>query len=361
MALNTDHKLYIAVGVLAVLIGAYALQSKKQKEEAVTYSAEGRSAELPKLEFNDEAIKKIDKIVINTPAGDAGKASEVTLEKKGEEWQISKPVAAKANDSNVKSLVDNLKTLKVSESIDPSKDAYAKHGVSDDKAVHAVFYKGSEVAADFYFGDGGTRGQMTRVAGRDGVWAVKGYSSYLYSRELKDWRDRTLLKFDDAKAKSVDIKNEHGEFVFSKDGDKWSGKFKKAKTPAGKAIERFDPEKVKDLLRAYKALSADSFADGKSDADTGLDKPSATLTIVLDDGAKKVLEIGKTAEGSSKWARVSDVKEVVSIGSWNADWATAELSKFQKPDDKKDGGGAAAAEPAMPSMPSMPMMPEEGH
>jgi len=360
MALNTDQKLYIAVGVLAVMGGALYFQNKKQKEEAVTYSAEGRSAELPKLDYNDEAIKKIDKIVINTPAGDAGKASEVTLEKKGEEWAITKPVSAKANDSNVKSLVDNLKTLKVSESIDPSKDGYAKYGVSDDKSVHAVFYKGKDTAADFYFGDGGTRGQMTRIAGRDGVWAIKGYSSYLYSRELKDWRDRTLLKFDDAKAKSVDIKNENGEFVFTRDGDKWNGKFKKAKTPAAKEIERFDPEKVKDLLRAYKALSADNFADGKSSADTGLDKPSATLTIVLEDGAKKVLELGKTAEGSNKWAKVSDFNEIVSIGSWNADWVTAELSKFQKPDDKKKDGGAAAAAPEpAPSMPMMPAMPDE--
>lgn len=353
MALSTDQKLYIAVGVLVVLGGAYYFQNKKQKEEAATYTAETRTAELPKLEFNDEAIKKIDKVVITQQPGDAGKPPEVTLEKKGDEWQLTKPVHAKANDSNVKSLVDNLKTLKVSEVIDSSKDAYAKYGVSDDKALHAMFYKGNELAGEFWFGESGSRGQMTRLQNRDGVYAVKGYSSYLYSRDTKDWRDRTLLKFDDTKAKTVEIKNENGDFVFTKAGDKWDAKFKKAKTPAGKDIERFDPEKVKDLLRAYKSLTADNFADGKSVADTGLDKPAATVTILLDDGAKKVLEVGKSAEGSSKWARVSDVKEIVSIGSWNADWATADVAKFQKSDEKKGANkdNKAGAPPTPPPVP----------
>jgi hypothetical protein len=356
-SMTTDKKLYVALGVLALLAVALYVQNKKQKEEDASYSAETATAELPKLEFNDDAIKKIDRIVITQAAGDAGKPPEVALEKKGEEWQLAKPSSAKANDANVKSLVENLKSLKVVEAINPSKDSYAKYGLGDDKALHAVFYKGGDVAADLWFGDSGSRGQMTRIAGKDGVYAVKGYSSYLYSRDVKDWRDRTLFKFEDTKAKSVEIKNENGVFVFNKDGDKWTAKYKAAKAPAGKDIERFDPEKVKDLLRAYKALNADAFADGKSAADTGLDAPAATLTITLDDGAKKVLEIGKTAEGTNRWARANGVADIVSIGSWNADWATAKVDKFQKPDekkgDKKDGGGDTPP-PGMPGMPGMP-------
>jgi hypothetical protein len=357
MAMSTDKKLYIAVGVLAVMGIALYVQNQKQKADAATYTADAVTAELPKIEFNDESIKKIDKVVIKQAASaDAGKPpQEVELVKKGEEWQVQKPVTAKANDANVKSLIDNLKTLKVGESINPSKDAYGEYGLSDDKALHAVFYKGAEVAGDFYFGESGSRGQMTRIAGKDGVFAIKGYSSYLYARDVKDWRDRTVFKFEDTKAKTVDIVNANGTFAFVKDGENWKGKFKKAKDPAAKEIPKFDQEKVKDLLRAYKALSADGFADGKSEVDTGLDKPVATVTITLDDGAKKTLEIGKTAEGTAKWARASGVGEIISVGSWNADWATAELSKFQKSDDKKDDKAAGGAPPGM--MPGMPGMP----
>jgi hypothetical protein len=332
----TDKKLILAVVILAGLGAALYFQSKKEKEEALTYSAEGRSAELPKLTFTDEDTKKIDKITITQPAGDAGKAPEVELEKKGESWEVTKPIAARASETNVKSLVDNLKTLKVTELIDPGKDAYAKHGVADDKAVHAVFHKGKDVAAEFWFGDGGSRGQMTRIAGRDGVYAVKGYSSYLYSRDLKGWRDLTIFKFEDKDAESVEVSNESGIFSFALANDAWTGKHKAPKALAAKDIERFDPEKVKDLLRAYKSLNAADFAEGKSLADTGLDKPGAKVTIKMKGGAAThVLEVGGTAEGSNRWVKRNGSDQIFSISSWSADWATAKPEKFQKPEDKK--------------------------
>lgn len=368
MALSTEKKLMIAVGVLAVLGGAVYVQNKKQQEEAQTYTAEGRKAELPKLEISEEQTKSIDKIVLSKPPGDAGKGVDVTLVKKGEAWEVSAPVTAAANQTNVSSLLGNLKTLKISEEIDPSTAAYEKFGVSDGKALHATFFKGADKVTELWFGESGSRGQMTRVAGRDGVYSVKGYSSFLYDREVKDWRDRTVFKFDEEKVKAVEITNENGTFMFAvaggkAEGDagakdaKWTGKFKGAKDPAAKAIERFDDAKVKDAIRAYKGLNADNFAEGKTDADTGLDKPSATITFTLDDGAKKTLHIGKSAEGSSKWAKVEGSSETISVGSWAADWATGKLDKFQKPDDKKKGD--AGAEP--PDMPGMGMPPGMGH
>lgn len=379
MALTTDKKLMIAVGVLAVLGGAVYMQNKKQKEEAQSYTAEGRKAELPKLEISEEQTKSIDKIVLSKPPGDAGKGVEVTLTKKGETWEVTAPVTAAANQTNVTSLISNLKTLKITEEIDPSANAYDKFGVADGKALHATFFKGADKVTELWFGDSGSRGQMTRVAGRDGVYSVKGYSSFLYDREIKDWRDRTVFKFEEDKVKAVDITNENGTFTFAMaeggkaEGDagakeaKWSGKFKGPKDPAAKAIERFDDAKVKDAIRAYKGLNADNFAEGKTDADTGLDKPSATITFTLADGAKKTLHIGKSAEGSSKWAKVEGSSETISVGSWAADWATGKLDKFQKPDPKKGDAGAEAPPsmggmpPGMGLPPGMGMPPGMGH
>ena len=61
------------------------------------------------------------------------------------------------------------------------------------------------------------------------------------------------------------------------------------------------------MLRAYKALNADDFGDGKSLADTGLDKPEATVTISLKDGAGTyTLLVGKTATGRNRWAKRGD-------------------------------------------------------
>lgn len=339
MALSTDKKLLIAVGALAVLGGIFYVQNKKQKEEAKSYTAETRSAELPKLELGDDKLKTIDEITITKAGQDGGATTTVTLKKTGENWQVTAPVTAAANDTNVKSLIDNLKTLEIKESIDPSKDAYAKFGVSDDKALHAVFKKGADVVADLYFGESGTRGQMTRIAGKDGVYSVKGYSSFLYDREVKDWRDRTVFKFDEDKVKAVEITNENGSFLFAKDGDTWTAKHKGPKAPMAKALEKFDDSKVKDAIRAFKGLNADGFGEGKKLSDVNLETPLATITFTLSDDAKRTLSFGATAEGTSRWAKKGDSEEILSLGSWAADWAFAKADKFQKSDDKKDDKG----------------------
>jgi hypothetical protein len=334
--MNAEVKLYAAVGVLAVLGGALFLTNKKQKEEEATYTLAGQSKELPKIAITEDDVKAIDKIVL-TKAGDedGGAGREVELTKKGEDWRLTRPVDAAANASNVKSLLDNLKTLKVTELIDASKASYDKFKVSDSKGLHAVFTKGGATVLDAWFGENGGRGQMSRIAGKDGVYAIKGYSSYLYDRETKGWRDQTIFKFEDTAVNAVTIDNEHGSFSFTKSGDKWSAKLKEPKG-AAKDLDKFDDSKLKDMLRAYKSLNADGFADkDKTPADLGLDKPAATVVIALNDGAKREVKVGATAEGSSRWVQATGVSDLVSISSWAADWALAEPKKFQKADEPK--------------------------
>lgn len=342
MALDTEKKLYIAVGVLAVLGGGLYLQSQKEKEEAAAHTLSGAAKDLPKIALTEDQTKGIDRIEIRSPGDEDGGTTpeDFVLVKKGEDdWQLEKPVAYKANASNVKSLATNLTKLKVTELISESKDSYEKYGLDDKKALHAVFKKGDEVLADLYFGDSGGRGQMTRVAGKDGVYAVKGYSKYLYGRDLKGWRDLTIFKFDDKEAVSVEIENDKGKFKFEKDGDSWSHKFKKVKSPVATKIDRFDDAKVGDLLRAYKALNAAAFGDGKSLTDTGLEEPSATVTIKLkEDKATYLLQVGSVAEGSNRWVKKNGSDTIFSVSSWAADWATADVDKFQKADEKADGG-----------------------
>ena len=57
MALSTENKLYISLAVLAVLGGALFLQSKKEKEEAASYTLSGQAAALPKLELSEKLLR----------------------------------------------------------------------------------------------------------------------------------------------------------------------------------------------------------------------------------------------------------------------------------------------------------------
>jgi hypothetical protein len=175
---------------------------------------------------------------------------------------------------------------------------------------------------------------MVQTDKPDQVWAAKGYSSYLYTKETKDFRFKDILKFDDASASQVTITNAHGTLSFTK-GDNWVGTLDK------KPIARFDQEKVKDMLRAYKALNAEDFGDGKSLSETGLDKPEASISIQLkDDAGKYELIVGKISTGTNRWAKRADDDTIYQITNYVAEWVLSDGSKYQLAAD----AGAAPAD-----------------
>jgi hypothetical protein len=328
--MDQQKKLVVAIGILVLLGGLLFMQRRGEHKEAMQHSLEGQSASLPKLELTEEVSKTIDKVVIVKPGKDGAPAEEIELVKAGEDaWTLKKPTEAKANASNVKSLLENLPKLTLAEAISESKDEYDRWGVSDEKALHATFFKGQETVFDVYFGENGSRGQMTRLSKHDGVFAIKGFSKWLYERDAKGWRDKSMMKFDDKEVVKVEVQNPHGVFVFDKAGESWTGKHGKTLALA-KPIDKFQASKVDDLLRAYKALSAIDFGDGKQRAEAGLAPAEASVTIELKGGTGvHKLEVGKVAEGTNRWAVTNGSEQIYSISSWSSDWATSDVQKFQ--------------------------------
>jgi len=325
--MNTEKKIYVSLAVLALLLGGLWMQQRTVQKEELAHSPEGTS--LPSISVSSDDADKITKIEISN----AGK-TDVVLAKDGDKWKVEKPVAAEASQANVKSLVDNLKELKLKETIDKGTGQYGTYDLDKDKAVHVQVFKGSDKLVDVYFGKSGTRGQMARVADKDGVFVASGYSSYLYTREVNNWRNTEVFAFDDNNVVSASLQNEHGKFSFTKNDGKWSA------TVDNKPIKDFDSEKASDFVRAFKALNAEDFADGKGDSETGLDKPLAIASFTLKDGAgTPTLKVGKTSSGSSHYASKEGGATVYTIGSWTADWALALPSKFAKV------GGDAGAPP----------------
>ncbi len=320
-------KLILAGVVVLGLLGVLVYQQAKKDEALGRPTA--TATEFPTVSAPDD----IDKISITN--GDKG---EVVVEKvpdpKGEatdggpamQWVLTKPLKAPANQQAVKDIVANLRDLKIESQINLKLDDEVRKDKQLDPAhaVHVVAWKGGDKKADELFGKSGTAGQLVVVASKpDSVWAAKGYSAYLYTKEPKDFRDKEILKFDDANASQVTISNSHGTLSFTK-GESWAGTLDK------KPIARFDQEKLKDLLRAYKSLSADDFGDGKSAADTGLDKPEATVAIRLSNDSKPYeLLVGKVSAGTNRWAKRSTDDTIYQITNYAAEWALSDASKYQ--------------------------------
>jgi hypothetical protein len=337
--MNRTQKIGVGLVVLAGLsYAAYATGKKDQQTGFVT--KDSKKTELPEIKGSED----LDKFVITN--ADKG---EVVLEKKGDKWELTKPLNAPANQANVKSLIDNMKELKASEQIEPTVTEEIKktYGLEPSKAVHVVAFKGADKKVDDTFGKSGGRGQVVTVEGKPGVFIATGYSSYLYNREVKNWRENEVLKFDDANVTNLTIDKKAGTLSFTKADNKWAGTFK------GHPVADLDDSKVTDAVRALKALTADDYGDGKTAADTGLDAPEAKVTVQLKDNAGKyVLNVGKVATGTSRYAQKENDPNIYVISGYASDWATAEPSKFEK---AKDAGAAAAKDAgAAPKAPPVP-------
>src|SRR2546423_308909 len=126
--MDQQKKLYVGAGVLVLLCVLLAFQRRSENHDAQSHSLAGQAASLPKLGLTEEVVKGIDRIVLAKPAvADGGVPTDVELVKTGDEsWDMKRPAPAKANASNVKSLLDNLSKLTLSEVISSKTDEYTR-------------------------------------------------------------------------------------------------------------------------------------------------------------------------------------------------------------------------------------------
>jgi hypothetical protein len=340
MAMSRD-KLIIIGAVVLGLLGVLVYRQMKQDESlgaapaiAVQFPSVNAPDDIDKISVTNGEKPEIVLERVPDPKGTATDAGPAT------QWVLTKPLHAEAGQQAVKDLVANLKDIKVESQVNLRLDDEVRKEKQLDSAhaLHLIAWKDGDKKVDEFFGKSGAAGQLVVVADKpDVVWAAKGYSSYLYAKEPKDFRDKEILHFDDASIGSVTLVNSHGTLAFTKVDGKWTGLLGK------KPIERLDQEKVKDMLRAYKSLSADDFGDGKSLAETGLDKPDAQATFQAkgDEPQTYGIWLGKVSNGTDRWAKRAEDDAVFQITSYAADWLTADTAKYQAPLDggAGDGGG----------------------
>lgn len=314
------------IGIAGVVLVGLGVAVYYQHKKDAALGAPVSKADMPELKAVPDDVDKID--ITN------GSKGEIVLEKHGDKWELTKPVEAPANQTNVKSVIDNLKELKIADRATQGADEDAKkrYELEPDKAIHVLAFKGADKKFDGTFGKSGGLGNAMMMAGNPDIYLVSGYSSWMYGREAKDWRDREIFKLEDKDIESMELAGKNGDFVFTKaekdgGGTEWSGTHDK------KPIPSFDTQKGNTAVTAFKNLMAEDFGDGKPASDTGLDAPEETVTLKMKDGATHTLKIGKPAEKTSHYAQRDGDATIYTIGAYPYEWATGELSKFQQPAD----------------------------
>ncbi len=341
------NRLVIALVVLAVL--AVALVSRQRTRESAT-TVEKPSASLPKLK-RDELTKielevpekKLKATLVKAPSPEKPPATE---EKEGEKkdadkkptpWNLTAPLAAKADEAAIENMLDKLAELQVVSVAAVRKENHARLGVDKEHGVHVKAYGGDKLLADFYVGKSKSGGTMVRQEGEDVVVAAKGAIDYVFDKELKYLRDRKVVELDPNTFKALSLSSAKGSFKFEKpEGGKWQQQLGRGEKP----IKDFAEGKVESLVSNFARLHAVDFNDpAETPESAGLAAPLATLVLTPKEGAEIKFELGKLDAAKSEYVlRASTNPIIYRVSRFTGDRMIADASSFINKTEEQDKG-----------------------
>ncbi len=206
-----QNRLYIGAALLLVTggIAAYLVQTRSGDTESST-------VERPTLpSIDDDDVMALE---ITRPApGDGGGTEQVRLERHDDVWHVTQPVEARADQSALQTALEKLRGLEVAGIAASHAEHHEELEVDDAHGVHVrVLGEGDEVIADLVIGAFRGGNTMVRTAGQDTVATVRGSIRFAFSRDLKDWRDRTMLDVQADQVRLAEWVGPNGTFRFAR-------------------------------------------------------------------------------------------------------------------------------------------------
>lgn len=340
------NKLSIAAVILVVLLGVtlFMLQSEQQSDTGTVTER----ITLPKV-----AKDAIDAIEVSVPKGESAR-----LEKRGAVWWVVKPVQTEADQAVVDTALNKIAELEVTGTAATKEANHARLEVDDAQAIHVVAQGGGKTLIDFRLGTYRSGNTMVRESGKAPTATVKGSIKYAFERSVRDWRNRAIVKDDQAAFSEAVFESPKGTFKFVRDGENW-------KQADGQApIPEFDPSKARALIASATNLRAADFPRPEvtvEQANLGASAP-AKLTLVKtgDAGAEMVQIRFGNKEGENYYAMREGRDVLYLVSSFVAERMQPGPDDFKKKDEPTPPPGAEGMPQGMPQgMQGMDQLPPE--
>ena len=233
-------------------------------------------------------------------------------------FKITEPVAYAADADAAKQAFQAVEKLEFGSIVTDQKSKHADYEVGD-KAARVVARKGDKVLADFRVGKTTNNLTLVRLEGKDEVWQAIGSIKFQLDKEAAGWRDKSITTFDQNAVERLEITSADGgklTMVRPSVGDGGApADFKIADSSV--KVEPFDRTVATDMVAALYAFKANDFADGVSPADSGLDKPSLTVTVGLKGDKKHTVLIGKKKGEEDFYVQRADQPQVFLVKKYN--------------------------------------------
>jgi len=330
----------IALIILVVLVIAIALAYRPEKPPAET-------PVLPSLKAAD--IQKIE-ISRKDGVGKDAKVVEVTLEKKGAEWRVTRPVDYRANPQTAENMAEKLAGLTPVDVVAQSSALHQDFEITKDLAVSVKGYVGGEKKVDLLLGSMRNGHTFARLPDQDKVFRLRGSIRSDFTSPISNLRDKTMLKLPDDRIDRVTFTNENGTLALARGKGGWA--------PVGAVIKNFNYKKFESLVKSLAELSTHDFADEAVPPETsGLGDQASKVVIHVaaepkgdagpqGPGEEHTIFIGAEKEkGADSYVRVDQNPQIFLLAKYNVIRFKPKADDYARTDEqmKKETEAAAKA------------------
>ena len=255
--------------VLVVVAGAYyALEAKGKKSED----------DAKRLFLADE--KEVEKISIK------GGEQQVVAKRDGDAWRLTEPVLAKADTTEINSLLNAILSARRERTIDEQPKSLGEYGLEHPSILLTLTLKGDKASPVLLLGDKNPNGFSVYAKRGDqaAVFLVADTLRNRLDRRAAEFRDKTVLALEPDKVKQVQLVGKGRSISLKNAGAEGWELSQPMKAKA-------DVEMVRQLLWKIKDARVREFVAEGADAKRryGLDQPDLAVDLTEADASKRLL------------------------------------------------------------------------
>ena len=300
----------IALLVVLVGLGAYI------------YVDRNRVAEDPNAKpkaYTTLATDDIEELQIRNASGESTR-----VQRAGEEWQLVEPVKAEADNGVVGTVTSNIGTLEVQRVVDENPTDLKQYGLEPARIEIAFRLKGQKEMQRLLVGDKTPAGGdlFAKRGDENRVILVASFLDSIFNKTPFELRDKIVLAFDRDKAEGVEVVSGAMATQFARNGTDW-----RIVRPV---TIRADYALAEGLLT--RLSSTNMLAVVAEDGDLamyGLDRPSATATVVIGSSRASLL-IGRMVEGGGYYAKDANRPMVFTVEQALVTDLTKDIGEFRR-------------------------------
>ncbi|MEW5767570.1 MAG: DUF4340 domain-containing protein [bacterium] len=265
----------ILAGLFILLLAVFYLGSLKEKKQE-------RGVVGPVLEVEKDRITQVE--ITKDQA-------KIVLAKQKGEWQISDPLKYRANQAYVEDLLGNILSLEIDALASELPEKQTFYGVDTGGIIVKVSAEDRPLSS-FIIGKQSYPHTYLRPLNSTQIYRVKGVSRWYYTRQISDWRDKTIFDFDTASVKEITLSETEAVIRLLREGDLWKMESKGEESPA-------DTEAVNQLLSTASTLKANDFKDTAPERD--FSRPDFRVAITFDSGETRGLSLLAEDESQTQY------------------------------------------------------------